>query len=496
MATTYLVHTNGVTHMRTHTSKASAVKVAESMRESAEGMTGRNIITVTTQARGKEVYRWESPEMPAPVETEGNVTIQGEYIEPEDAFASMGAQEYAARIANGGCVGLCAVGTGCEHCDEQYGPGEPQTDAESLCTATDDNPDCLHCERVAMDAQDNREMVADLMRAMEDEKEEKSMVKVIAVIQARPGNAGDTHYHAPACRDIVRECNKYGQSIGDTFPLNVSSVADLISEFEDGGRGSDYAEEYTPEWWTVVVMNSQDELKVMSCVRDSLPAGVTTQGAPILMRNGMITGLGDIPALDTVEFTEEQISTRTARETYPKGSHVMVKDDSETRTRVGADSGYVVGHGARPFTSAPGTRPWWIPTIMIERGDGSTRNLMVGDVEPYKSLDEFMAESEANDPGNAGFVETDSRELADWEKDLLEATKTSRSTGVTQHSMTSDGTQWESFQHVLNAGDIVRVTGMQGVYEVHCLIPGLPTVYVLGTTGEPFPVSATATYAI
>src|SRR5260221_11625101 len=121
MATVYLVHTNGITHMRTHTSKASAVKVAESMRESAEGMTGRNIITVTTQARGKEVYRWESPEMPAPVEVEGNVTIQGEYVEPTtmiidgvempyEPFTHMGYQEYLSRTADNGCAGLCAVG--------------------------------------------------------------------------------------------------------------------------------------------------------------------------------------------------------------------------------------------------------------------------------------------------------------------------------------------------------------------------------------------------
>lgn len=501
MATTYLVHTNGVQHMRTYTSKGKAVEVAESMRESAEKLTGRNIITVTTQARGKEVYRWESPSVPT-------VVIQGKYAEPEtmiidgeemayEPFASMGYQEYQARTADGGCAGLCAVGTGCEHCDTEYGPSQPEMDAESLCTATDDNPDCLHCERVAMDEMDNREMVADLMRALADEnntQEEKKMIQVVAVIQARPGNAGSTHYHSTTCRDIVRECNKYGQSIGDTFPLSVSSVLDIVSDFEDGGRGSDNAEEYTPEWWTSVVENSQgDGLKIMSCVRDSLPTGVTTQGAPLLMNNGLITGLGEIPGLSPVEFTEEQISTRTAQETYPKGSHVMVKDDSETRTRVGADSGYVIGHGARPFTSAPGTRPWWIPTVMIERGDGTTRHLMVGDVEPFKSLDEFMSES---DPGDAGFAETDSVELAEWEKDLLQATENSRSTGVTQHSITSDGTQWESFQHVLSVGDIVKVAGMQGVYEVHCLIPGLPTVYVLGTIGEPFPVSATATYAI
>jgi len=70
------------------------------------------------------------------------------------------------------------------------------------------------------------------------------------------------------------------------------------------------------------------------------------------------------------------------------------------------------------------------------------------------------------------------------------------STGTTHHTMDENGAQWERFEHVLTVGDVVKAVGMQGVYEVHCLIPGLPVVYVLGTTGEPFPLPASKVYAL
>jgi hypothetical protein len=269
------------------------------------------------------------------------------------------------------------------------------------------------------------------------------------------------------------------------------SVASII-EHEYGDCNNDEIDDM------IMHANSDfDGLRIMPCLAGIIPLGYMSDGRMVGDNdNGREWSLYGAPTdhveLSPVEFTEEQISTQRAEERYPKGSHVMVKDEKEIRERVGAWSGYVVAHGARPFGKEC-ARPWWIPTVVIERGDGSTRTFLVGDVEPFKSLDEFMSES---DPGDAGFMETDSVELADWEKEVLEIAKTSRSTGITKHSITSDGNQWESFQHVLSVGDIVRVTGMQGVYEVHCLVPGLPTVYVLGTTGEPFPVSATATYAI
>jgi hypothetical protein len=65
-------------------------------------------------------------------EREGAVTVQGEYVEAPDAFRHMAEQEAERIASDGGCVGLCAIGTGCGHCDEQYGPEVPQTDAETL----------------------------------------------------------------------------------------------------------------------------------------------------------------------------------------------------------------------------------------------------------------------------------------------------------------------------------------------------------------------------
>lgn len=88
---------------------------------------------------------------------------------------------------------------------------------------------------------------------------------------------------------------------------------------------------------------------------------------------------------------------------------------------------------------------------------------------------------------DAGFVETDSVE------DVALSTVP---TGTSHHSVDSQGGEWVRFEHVLTVGDVVKITGTQGVYEVHALIPGLPVVYVLGTTGEPFPVGATKLYAL
>lgn len=58
-----------------------------------------------------------------------SVEIQGEYVEAPDAHGHM-AEQTAWMTQEGVCVGLCAVGTGCEHCDTQYGPAESQTDTQ------------------------------------------------------------------------------------------------------------------------------------------------------------------------------------------------------------------------------------------------------------------------------------------------------------------------------------------------------------------------------
>jgi hypothetical protein len=97
---------------------------------------------------------------------------------------------------------------------------------------------------------------------------------------------------------------------------------------------------------------------------------------------------------------------------------------------------------------------------------------------------EFACE---RDDSDAGFVETDSVE---------DVSLSTIPTGTTHHSVDSHGGEWVRFDHVLSVGDVVKIIGSQGVYEVHALIPGLPVVYVLGTTGEPFPVGATKLYAL
>lgn len=99
-------------------------------------------------SKGHTTYVSDSPEslelFTLPARESDTVEIQGDYVEPAtmtdidgsvipyDAFRSQEIQEAHRRIADGGCVGLCAVGTGCAHCDTQYGPAASQTDAESV----------------------------------------------------------------------------------------------------------------------------------------------------------------------------------------------------------------------------------------------------------------------------------------------------------------------------------------------------------------------------
>ena len=110
---------------------------------------------------------------------------------------------------------------------------------------------------------------------------------------------------------------------------------------------------------------------------------------------------------------------------------------------------------------------------------------------------------------DAGFVETDSQDdyaivsrlttgagFHTVEESESATPAHTVTTGTTTHTLDTNGEQWTHFDHVLNLCDVVKVVGMQGVYEVHCLIPGLPVVYVLGTQGEPFPVDASKVYAL
>lgn len=367
-------------------------------------------------------YEWDGDMIVA------TVTIQGEYVEAEDAHAHI-AEQTAWMTQEGVCVGLCAVGTGCEHCDEQYGPGEPEMDAESL-TVDDLTPNgrvtYAYYANNGMDDAMALRKAADMCGTVEKEtqKEESTVEKIetVCVVQNWAGTVGVNHYHAPGCRDIQREAKRFGARDGlGMYSYSFATVADILThEYADicedaaemlSEANSDYA-----------------GIRIMPCL--SIPAG----------------RMGDSPLVTTDNF-------------------FRLGFDQPSPERVAEIRAEIDAH---------------------ECDDAECITCTVRDMN-----------REDNDPGNAGFVETqDVEPLAEWEKELLEGVENSRSTGVTQHSITSDGKQWESFQHVLNAGDIVRVAGMQGVYEVHCLIPGLPTVYVLGTSGEPFPVSATAAYAI
>lgn len=464
------------------------------------------------------------------------VTVQGEYVEPatmtdidgsvipHDAFRSQEIQEAHRRIADGGCVGLCAVGTGCEHCDTQYGHLSAETDAESVSypapviadgmdtrfMTTEEKAEAL--ARVERDQEEQNKRSQEMINAPEsdwmyhangltEESNVEKTISVVAVVQAPSGNAGEqTHYHSAGCRDIEREMRKYGQSEADIFRMDITSAVDIL-EFEDGGRGSDHAEEYTPEWWNAVVENASYEVRFMSCIRGRIPGGVTTQGAPILI-NHSIYKVGEIPA---PEKSQEDTMRDAGAERFPVGSYVAVKADSVDR--VGAYEGEVTSHGTMHYNG------WHIPAAYVTSHEG-TRKILTGDLE-------F-----ATDPNEAGFVETD--ELSETERLYMGAswnapalnsmatvaklstgagfhtveesrTATPESvtvTGTTHHTMDTDGNAWTRFEHVLSVGDVVKVVGSQGVYEVHCLIPGLPTVYVLGTQGEPFPVPATDVYAL
>lgn len=296
-------------------------------------------------------------------------------------------------------------------------------------------------------------------------------IETVCVVQNTPGMWGESHYHAPGCRDIEREMRRYGQKHDDAYRFAFASVADIINH-EDGGRGSDNHIENTPEWWEEITLNASEEIRIMSCLRDSIPAGVTTQGAPIIVKGGYIQGVGEAPEIQEVprEKSEKEISIERAAERFPIGSHVQVKD-GEPRKRVGAHSGLVTGHTVSTYRSNnDDARPWYIPAVIIERGDGSKRVILVGDLEFYSDASLIPGAAPAH-------VET-------------------QSTGTTHHSTDAEGKEWVRFEHVLSVGDVVKIIGSQGVYEVHALIPGLPVVYVLGTTGEPFPVGATKLYAL
>lgn len=284
----------------------------------------------------------------------------------------------------------------------------------------------------------------------ENGTQEVTTMDVVAVIQNTPGMAGETHYHSPGCRDIAREMKRWGQKSDDALTLSVSSVVDIIA-FEDGGRGSDYAEDNTQEWWDVVAENAgMDEVKIMSCLRDSIPSGSDTLNRPLIMNGGTVKGFGEAPV------SHREIATETAAKRFPIGTKV--------RTSIAAMSRMEEWTGTVELHTAHDYNGWFIPAVVVKSYNGITRTLLVGDLE----------------------------------NDVYEVVPDApRSTGTTHHSLDSEGKSWTRFDHVLTVGDVVKVIGEPGTYVVYALIPGLPVVYVQrDTDSEPFPMGATKVYAL
>lgn len=269
-ATVYVISTNGVALDTTYTSKARALGEAANICDAADARGKGDVITVATQKTGKIVYTHVALNSEATdtgdmivsdaaadlstmiTETLSGVVITGESPESwaPDFDASGAAECYfgcgVAPVAVfvdyvGRTEGVCA-----SHRDRVEGktydvPATAHTDAQTLSPAVE------------------------MVRAIQNGE-----TPVACVIQNTPGMSGVSHYHSPACADVKREMRKFGQSQSDVMYATFATVADILV-FEDGGRGSDYAEEFTPEWWVVVMENSTSDVRIMPCL--SIPAG-------------------------------------------------------------------------------------------------------------------------------------------------------------------------------------------------------------------------------
>lgn len=406
-------------------------------------------------------YAWDGDKLIASPES---LVIVDDYAErttmiidgvemPYEPFAHMGYQEYLSRTADNGCVGLCEAEKGCEHCDTQYGRTTPETDAESLCTATVDNPDCVHCEGVVMDEMDARDNVAEFWQAMKEVQEEKAVtefvpmdrtgdgitsVMTVMVIQNTPGMAGVTHYHAPECRDIQREMKRWGQRPSDAFENGFETVAELL-EFECGDQASDHAEANTPEWWSEIFHNATPDggiggVKIMPCL--DIPNGVTSDGSPII-RTGDFYRAG----FKRAEVTEDKGAPNEAYASHyrAKGSEGMATTPLDIVAY--ANEAETDGSGRFPCVKVSGK--------VTHKGECSEAKGING---PCCSLEDDVTETPA---------------------------------------------KWVSYDHTLTVGDVVKSTENKGLFTVYALIPGLPVVYVDAHDGEmPFPVPASKVYAL
>lgn len=319
-------------------------------------------------------------------------------------------------------------------------------------------------------------------------------IETVNVVQAHMGMNGMNHYHAPGCRDIEREARRHNarKNMG-VYEFPFSSVAAIIEhEYSDCNNGD--AHDMVSH-----ANDTFDGLKIMGCLRDSLPLG-DIQGYP-LMFTGARWMLGDMP-LDAELCTICEVHGNVSENsTDIDGKHVCGYCVDNGRSTASLES-----HSLHLYGETEGAG------VKYECGNCYSISTRGG-------FAEFTCDSEIED---AGFVETDSTDdygtmdtplspgqsvtltdgsvrtrLLHTVADSVSAVPSeSVSTGTTHHTMDTEGNAWTRFDHVLTVGDVVKVVGSQGVYEVHCLIPGLPVVYVLGTQGEPFPVSAESVYAL
>lgn len=137
---------------------------------------------------------------------------------------------------------------------------------------------------------------------------------VVGVQQNVPGLSGEpTHWHAADCRDVKREMNRWGQSKRDTFSLDVSTIAEILT-FEMGDVSSDTTVSGTDEWWDEIVYNCDGLVKIMPCL--ILPGGMANErevishgdwftlnaeGAFRITSECMSCGLKDVP-MDHLHF--------------------------------------------------------------------------------------------------------------------------------------------------------------------------------------------------
>lgn len=121
-----------------------------------------------------------------------------------------------------------------------------------------------------------------LVRAIQNEE-----TPIVGVIQGRSGVTGRTHYHSPACADVKREMERYGQTSADVERFTVASVREIL-EFNYADIASDQYPSNSLEWWMSIFENAaMDEycgIQVMPCL-SRLPLGETEFG-PIIKVGG------------------------------------------------------------------------------------------------------------------------------------------------------------------------------------------------------------------